>query len=484
MITPLHAIDFYKADHRSQYPKDTELVFSNWTARGSRLPGVDKVVFFGLSYFIQEYLQRRWNQDFFERPKQDVCQAYARRMRNAGLPIEVSHIEALHDLGYLPLEIWALPEGSRVPLSVPMLVLWNTKPEFYWITNYIETSLSSVLWGPCTSATIAKEYRNILDQAATKSGGDSDFVQWQGHDFSYRGMYGSEAASLSGAGHLLNFSGTDTVPAIDFLEQYYQANSDEEIVGGSVPATEHSVMCMGTQGDELGTFRRLMTEVYPKGIVSIVSDTWDYWKVWTDYLPKLKNEILAREGTVTIRPDSGDPVKILVGDPQAPKGSPEHLGSVELAWQIFGGTTTPQGFKKLDPHINLIYGDSITLERCNAICEGLMNKGFVPSCIFGIGSYTYQFNTRDTFGFAIKATAGQVKGELREIFKDPKTDRGEKKSARGLLAVYKDEQAGFRLKQSATWAEVKDCAFERVFVDGTLKRKESLRDIRARLSEL
>lgn len=483
MISPLHAIDFYKADHRSQYPKETEIVFSNWTARGSRLPGVDKVVFFGLSYYIQEYLQRRWNQDFFERPKEEVCRAYTRRMHNAGLAIEVSHIEALHDLGYLPLEIWALPEGSRVPLSVPMLVLWNTRPEFYWVTNYIETSLSSVLWGPCTSATIAKEYRTILDKAAQQSGGDPDFVQWQGHDFSYRGMYGSEAAALSGAGHLLNFSGTDTVPAIDFLERYYQANSDEEIVGGSVPATEHSVMCMGTQDDELGTFRRLMTEVYPKGIVSIVSDTWDYWKVWTEYLPALKDEILAREGTVTIRPDSGDPVKILVGDPDAPKGSPEHLGSVELAWQVFGGTTTPEGFKKLDPHINLIYGDSITLERCQAICDGLIKKGFVPTCVFGIGSYTYQFNTRDTFGFAIKATAGQVKGQLREIFKDPKTDRGEKKSARGLLAVYEDLDKGFTLKQSASWDEVKSCAFKRVFVDGKLERKETLRDIRDRIRQ-
>ena len=218
-------------------------------------------------------------------------------------------------------------------------------------------------------------------------------------------MYGTEAAMLSGAGHLLSFTGTDTVPAIDFLEDHYNADSDTELIGGSVPATEHSVMCMGTKDDEIATFHRLITETYPTGIVSIVSDTWDYWKVWTDYLPALREEILGRDGVVTIRPDSGDPVKILVGDPAAPAGSPAHRGSYELAWEVFGGTTNDAGYRMLDPHINLIYGDSITPERCEAICAGLVAKGFVPTNVFGIGSFTYQHNTRDTFGFAMKATS-------------------------------------------------------------------------------
>lgn len=482
MISPLHAIDFYKADHRSQYPKGTELVFSNWTPRSSRIPGIDKVVFFGLQYFLQEYLIDRWNQAFFSRPKDEILARYQRRMKNAGINIEVDHVAKLHDLGHLPLEIWALPEGSRVPIGVPMLVLWNTHPEFFWISNYLETSLSSILWGPCTAATLADRYRQILDQAAQTSGGAREFVDWQGHDFSYRGMYGTEAALLSGAGHLLSFTGTDTVPAIDFLEQYYGANSDEMMVGGSVPATEHSVMCMGTQANELETFRRLITEVYPQGIVSIVSDTWDYWKVWTEYLPALKTEIMQREGTVTIRPDSGDPVKILVGDEGAAPGSPEYKGSFELAWELFGGTTTSQGYRQLDSHINLIYGDSITLDRCQAICDGLLKKKFVPSCVFGIGSYTYQYNTRDTFGFAIKATAGMVNNKMREIFKDPKTDRGDKKSARGLLAVFEDEN-GYRLQQEASWEQVRGCAFRRVFADGKILGQCRLPEIRARLRQ-
>lgn len=483
MTTPITQIDFYKADHRSQYPKNTEVVFSNWTARGSRIEGIDEVVFFGLQYFIKEYLCGRWQRDFFDKPKDKVVKAYARRMKNAGINIAVDHIEALHDLQFLPISIYALPEGTRVPLGVPMFVVWNTEPEFFWLTNYIESSLSSVLWGPCTSATIADRYRKLLDETAEKAGGDPDFVPWQGHDFSYRGMYGTEAAMLSGAGHLLSFTGTDTVPAIDFLEDYYGADSDKELIGGSVPATEHSVMCMGTQGDELGTFRKLITETYPSGIVSIVSDTWDYWKVWTDFMPQLKDDIMARDGTVVIRPDSGDPVKIIVGDPDAPEGSPARKGSFALAWEVFGGTTTPEGFKLLDSHINFIYGDAITYDRCQRICEGLMAKGFVPKCVFGIGSFTYQYNTRDTFGFAMKATAGIVDGEAREIFKDPVTDDGEKRSAKGLLAVRRNKVTNdLQLVQGVDWEDVTDCEFVSVFDNGEICKEWTLAEVRDRLA--
>lgn len=481
MSTPLTLIDFYKADHRSQYPKGTTTVFSNWTPRKSRVDDIDSVVFFGLQYFVKEYLVNRWNREFFAQPKAVVVERYARRMRNAGISIEVDHIEALHDLGYLPVEIRALPEGTEVPIGVPMFVLWNTEPDFFWITNYLETSLSSVVWGPSTAATIARQYRRIIEGWIETTGGDMDFVDWQGHDFSYRGMYGTEAAMLSGAGHLLSFTGTDTVPAIDFLEDYYGANSDADLVGGSVPATEHSVMCMGTKEDEVETFHRLLTDTYPGGVVSIVSDTWDYWKVWTEYLPALREEILNRDGVLTIRPDSGDPVKILVGDPDAAPGSPAFRGSYELAWEIFGGTETDAGYKLLDPHINLIYGDSITPERCEAICSGLAAKGFVPKNVFGIGSYTYQFNTRDTFGFAMKATAGEVDGELREIFKDPATDDGTKRSARGLLAVDRLDDGTLVLEERTSWERVSDCAFEPVFRDGSLLRDETLTEIRSRL---
>lgn len=485
-MNPLTLIDFYKADHRSQYPEGTSVVFSNLTPRASRMPDVNEVVFFGLNYYLHAYLVDLWNKNFFWQPKDEVVARYKRRMTNAGINITYEHIEALHDLGYLPLEIWSIEEGDRVPMNVPMLVMWNTHPDFFWLTNYLETNISHSLWGPCTSATIAREYRKRLDKAAEITGGSPDFVGWQGHDFSMRGLWGAESAMLSGAAHLLSFNGTDTVASIDLLESYYGADSDSELIGGSVPATEHSVMCMGSEEGEAETYRRLITEVYPEGIVSIVSDTWDYWGVWTEILPALKDEIMSRDGTVTIRPDSGDPVKIICGDRNAPEGSPEYKGSFELAWDLFGGTVNEKGFKQLDSHINLIYGDSITLDRCSSILQGLTYKGFVPSMIFGIGSFTYQYNTRDTFGFAVKATYGEVNGEPREIFKDPKTDGavgGSKKSAKGLLAVYEHESGeGFVLQQQVTWDQVKNCEFKQRFINGEVMNEPTLDLMRKRVS--
>jgi nicotinamide phosphoribosyltransferase len=480
-LNPLNLIDFYKADHRSQYPEGTDVVFTNGTFRTSRIAGIEAVVHAGLSYYLQEFLVDVWNQGFFDLPKQDVLARYDRRMKNAGISITTEHIAELWDYGRLPIEVWSLPEGSIVPIGVPPFVLWNTDKRFSWIVNYLETSLSASYWQIATSATIAHRYRKLFDDVARITGGAPEFTQWQGHDFSFRGMSSIESAIMSAAGHLMSFTGTDTVPAIDFLEDYYFANSDTELIGGSVPATEHSVMCMGQKESERETYRRLITEVYPNGPVSIVSDTWDYWKVWTEVLPSLKDEILARnDGPVVVRPDSGDPVKIIVGDPTAPVGSPAHKGTFELAWELLGGTVTEQGFKLLDPHIGAIYGDSITYERAEQIAYGLIGKGFVPSLVLGIGSFTYQYNTRDTFGFAMKATYGEVKGEPREIFKDPATDNGTKKSAKGLLAVYESD-GQYVLQQGATWGQVRNCAYEQVFHEGDLTNLPSLADIRARL---
>lgn len=485
MKNSIHLCDGYKVDHRSQYPEKTELVYSNWTPRKSRVPGIEKVVFFGLQYFIKKYLVEDFDQQFFNQPKATVIKKYRRRI-NAYLgpdAIDYDHVEALHDLGYLPIEIKALPEGTEVPIRVPMFTIKNTMPEFFWITNFLETILSCVIWMPCTSATIARQYRKILDEFAIKTGGDLDLVNWQGHDFSFRGMAGLEAAMMSGAGHLLSFTGTDTIPAIDFLETYYHADVNQEIVGGSVSATEHSVMCMGTQDDEVGTFRRLITEIYPAGIVSIVSDTWDYWKVITEYIPILKSEILAREGKVVIRPDSGDPVKIICGDPDAKPGTPEHKGSVECMWEIFGGTITEKGYKLLDQHIGLIYGDSITIERCTAICQQLEAKGFASTnVVFGIGSYTYQYVTRDTFGFAMKATYGEVDGVGRPIFKDPKTDSGTKKSAKGMIQLFEDENGEIAMKEMATKEEEATGLLETVYKDGQIIKEVTLSEIRRRLA--
>lgn len=482
MINPLLLTDGYKVDHRRQYPDGTTLVYSNWTARKSRIESVDEIILFGLQYFIKKYIIEDFEEYFFRQPKEKVVAEYKRRIDNylGQNQVGVKHIEDLHDLGYIPMVFKALPEGSSVPLRVPMITMYNTLPEFFWLTNYFETLISAVIWMPCTSATIAKQYRKLLDGYALETSGSPEFVNWQGHDFSMRGMAGVDAALTSATGHLLSFTGTDTIPAIDFLERYYNADSDNELIGGSVAATEHSVMSMGTLEDELGTFKRLVTEVYPNGIVSIVSDTWDLWKVLTEYLPKLKSEILSRDGKVVIRPDSGDPVDIICGNPSG-KNTNEIKGVVELLWDTFGGHTNEKGYKELVPQVGAIYGDSITLERGRQICERLKQKGFASTnVVLGIGSFTYQYNTRDTFGFAMKATYGEVNGIGRNIFKDPITDDGTKKSAKGLIKIIKENDK-FQLQDEASWTEEKEGELKEVFRDGKLLIDDSFSNIRKRV---
>jgi nicotinamide phosphoribosyltransferase len=488
-VFPLHATDFYKTGHYAQYPKGSEFVYENFTCRSMRffegydVDAKDKVVFFGLQYVLKNLLIDIWNKNFFERPEDEVCTKYMRRMELALGPglVSLEHIRELHSLGYLPIRIKALPEGSHVDVRVPLFTINNTVAGFGWVVGYLETAISAELWQTVTSATTAYEYRRMFDKYADITGADKTFVPWQGHDFSARGMVGMVGGAVSGMGHLTSFTGTDTVLSLDFLEEYYRGT--ETFLGGSVPATEHSVMCMGGKEDEIETFRRLILDVYPKGIVSIVSDTWDFWEVITGFTRQLKTEILAREGKVVFRPDSGDPVKIIIGDSNAHPQTPEFKGAVECLWDIFGGTVTPQGYKVLDPHVGLIYGDSISLERAEAILEGLKKKGFASSnIVFGIGSFTYQYVTRDTLGTAIKATWGQVNGEGRELFKKPKTDNGMKNSACGLLRIEK-EHSQFVLYDRQTREQEQKGLLTTVFEDGKIVREYGIAEIRERVLE-
>lgn len=486
-IFPPHATDFYKVGHRVQYPVGTSLVYSNFTCRSDKwanvLPDFDhKTMVFGLQGVCQWLLIDYWHRNFFAKPKMEVLARYKRRMEQSlgAVDFDCSHIGALHDLGYLPVLIKGLPEGSRVNLRVPNWTIQNTDPNFFWVTNYLETQLSAECWKALTSATTAFEYRVLLERYAALTGSAKEFVPWQAHDFSMRGLSGIHDSTQSGAGHLLSFTGTDTISAIDYLEDFYRASG---LVGGSVPATEHSVMCMGGLDGELETFKRLVTEVYPAGVVSIVSDTWDFWEVITTFTQKLKKEIVVRNGKVVFRPDSGDPVKILVGDPAQEPGSPAFKGAVECLWEVFGGVETATGHRLLDPHVGLIYGDSITLQCAQEILEGLRLKGFASgNVVFGVGSYTYSYVTRDSFGTAIKATFGTVSGEDRELFKDPKTDNGVKKSARGLLRVER-ENGNYVLYDRQNRYDERRGELQPVFFNGKMERVDSLDMVRGRVAE-
>lgn len=480
-------IDFYKVDHISQYPKDTTWVLSNWTPRYSR-GGTTRVVNFGLQYFIKAVLQEAW-EGFFNDPKKDVIDRY-REVIQATLGIEnprTDHLEELHDLGYLPIDIFALPEGYSIDVKIPTFVIGNTHPKFFWLPNFLETIGSNVLWKPATSATTARMYRKIFTTYAKEAGEtDLSFVDWQGHDFSFRGMSGREDAILSGMGHLLSFNGTDTIPAILAANRYYGAPLN---CGGSVPATEHSVMCAGAQDCEFDTFKRLITEVYPKGIVSIVSDTWDLWQVLTEYIPKLKDEILARDGKVVIRPDSGDPVNILCGDKSRLADDPAGVGVLRLLASKLGTEHRP-GMLPLIKKAGAIYGDSITLERARAIMHRTVKELRLSpyNVVLGIGSYTYEYTTRDVYGFAMKATAVCRSGKIIDIFKKPVTDSGVKNSLVGVPAVYEEDNCipevpVFRVTDHNDPTVLKKCAFRHVYSNGELLIEEKFDTIRKRVRD-
>lgn len=473
-MNPVLLTDFYKQFHIDQYPAGTKQIWTNWTPRSTRIAGQSSVINFGLQFFIRHVLQKQFDNEFFCREWWLVREHYNKVIKKT-LGIEnprIDHIRKLWEYGRLPIDIYALPEGDLVPIGVPTLVLTNTHPDFFWLPNFLETMLSMYLWKPTTSATTAYRFRKVFEKWAKAAGESTDFADWQGHDFSMRGMSGADDAIMSGLGHLTSFRGTDTIPAILAANEHYGADFS---CGGSVPATEHSVMCAGGQSGEFDTFKRLITEVYPKGIVSIVSDTWDLWKVLTEYVPQLKETILARDGKVVIRPDSGDPVKIICGDPDATGNAQKGvLRLLEEAVGTTGGVLNKMG---------AIYGDSITVERADQILGRMVNElKLKPSnMVFGIGSYTYEYVTRDTFGFAMKATAiRQADDTIVPIFKKPVTDKGGKFSHRGIPAVYGDAGEYF-VKETIDPADLDKCAFQRVMSDGRLVLEASLERVRSRV---
>jgi nicotinamide phosphoribosyltransferase len=437
--------DGYKLDHRRQYPAGTEKVYSNWTARGSRIPEVDKVVFVGLQAAIQRRLMEDF-EPFFDADVDAICAAYQNMLDKYLGPNDIGtdHIRALHDLGYLPLEFKALPEGTRVPLRVPMFTVENTHPDFFWLTNYFETILSNELWLPMTSATIAVRIRESMNKWAIATTGSTDGVGFLGHDFSMRGMAGAGAANLSGMGHLVAFTGTETVPVLQYVQDYYPFDG---FLAGTVPATEHSVMCAGGDENERETFERLL-DLYPAGFLSVVSDTWDFWNVLTNIIPSLHDRIMARDGRLVVRPDSGDPADIICGTRTLGGDTPEERGAIQLLWDTFGGTVNEQGFKVLDSHVGLIYGDAMNYDRIENINSRLAARAFATTnWVAGIGSYNYQYQTRDTFGFAMKATNVVINGVEKPIFKAPKTDSGTKRSLKGRIAVHRDHGELFAMDE-------------------------------------
>jgi nicotinamide phosphoribosyltransferase len=489
-LNPLFAIDLYKADHRRQYLLSGNVtnVYSNWTCRKSRIDGVDCSVHFGLQSWLIEYSDGM--RGFFEADVDEVCAEYERRMTLAVGPNEIGsdHIRALHNLGYLPLRFCAVPEGTLVPIGVPSFTIENTIDEFFWLTNYIESALSAAIWQATTSATKSWHLRQMLNRAAQRTGTPIDFVDWQAHDFSFRGMPGLEAASASSAGHLLSFKGSDTLLAADWIDYYYPGSPDDEVILGSIPATEHSVMCTGiAKMGEQAVFSGLL-DLYKTGNFSAVADSFNLWTVIDQFMPELKDKIEAREdGKIVLRPDSGDPVKIICGNPDAKPGTTEYKGVVEALYDIFSGTTNFKNYKELNVNVGVIYGDGITHERAEQITDLLASKGFASgNIVLGTGSFFFQGGmvggtTRDSLGIAVKATSAVVDFEQINILKDPITDDGTKKSATGRLAVLKKRNGELYQVQKATPEQEAQSLLQPVWENGEFIRFQPFSDVRGTL---
>jgi len=483
---PLLLCDFYKTVHCEQYPKGLTKLVSYFTPRMSRLDGEDKLVMFGLQAFIKQYLIEYFNENFFLQPKENVLNDYNRILSSTlGIGSYDDHkVAELYDLGYLPLEIKGIAEGTLVPIKVPMIEISNTHPSFAWLVNSIETLMSCSLWHPMISANVGFKYRKIVDRFYFLSVEDGVPKAKALGDFSMRGQESLESAIRSSAGFCLSFLNTATVPTIQFMEEYYNCDCTKEPVAYGSISTEHSVMCSNyaLDGDEVTMLRRLLGEIYPNHSFSMVSDSYDYWNLVDNILPQVKEDILRHNGTLSIRGDSGDPVEIVTQ-------------TVFHLWDIFGGTINSKGYKVLDTHIKAIYGDSITPQRAEQIFHILVENGFACNNVsLGVGSFSMQcleedgwLNpfTRDTFGIAVKATYGEISGEPLMIFKNPKTDTGHfKKSQRGICLVSKNNYGEITYEDGFdknSFPNDRENLLEAVFRDGKMVREYSLSEIRSRL---
>lgn len=483
---PMLLIDFYKAVHAEMLPKNITKSVSYFTPRMSRVKRWDKVVMFGLQGFIKTYMIDYFNEEFFDKPFEEIIYEY-KRIMDASLgkdAYKIDKIESLHKLGYLPIEIVALPEGTIVPMHVPMFGITNTHKDFAWLPQSLESLISAEMWHPMLAATVGMTYRGIVNHYYDLTCEDNIPRSKALGAFDFRGEECLESAVKAGAGWCLSFLNTATVPTIPYLEKNYFCDCTKESVAYGSPSTEHSVMCSNyaVDGDEITLLRRLLTEIYPNTSFSAVLDSYDYWNIIDNILPQLKTEIMNHNGCMLMRGDSGDCVEVVTK-------------TVFKLWEEFGGTVNSKGYKVLDPHVKAIYGDSITVQRCEEIYRILMKNGFACSNVaLGVGSFSFQCIeedgvlkpfTRDTFSSCIKATYCEINGKPFPIFKNPK-DGGFKKSQKGCCRVYTRCDGSIYYEDELTWEQaIKSGKHGNmlipVFKDGELLKEQSLKEIRDRL---
>lgn len=476
--------DTYKHTHPRMYPQNLTKLVSYLTPRKNMSSAYPNMVFFGLQAFLED-LKQEFEANFFKRSLSYIEWEYKHYMDvQIGVDnTEWDRIAALHELGYLPLEIRALPEGSVVNMGIPVVEMTNTHPDFAWVVQWVECILQAELWAPCAYATIGKAYHDLAKKyyEETTDGADPFMAM---SDFGMRGMSCIEDSIRASASWLLSFNKTSTIPALPYIDKHYDADCRGNGIGRGGVSTEHSVMGanFAIDGDESTFVKRLLTELYPNTSFSMVSDTYDYWNMVSNIIPACKDEIMAHNGKLLIRPDSGDMVDISVR-------------TIEKLWEVFGGTVNNKGYKVLDPHIGLIYGDGCTLNRVAEIYDILMQRGFAANnVVFGVGAFCFHalFDdagkmtviTRDTFGMAMKATYGEFGDKKLFIYKDPKTDDGNlKKSHKGCCRVFRPDGAVAYIcaDKYEGWIPDAYTMLEPVFLDGEILKADNFMDIRRRI---
>ncbi len=471
MLNPLLCTDVYKMGHMEQYRQGTNKVYSYLMARSGKI--LPYTVFFGLQYFLDRYLSQRITLEMVDEflhfrkmilgtePSADLRKKFA----------------LLVERGHVSLDIKAVPEGSVVPVQNVLLTITNTEPDAYWQVGFFESMLLKI-WNTTTVASYSHKLYQLVQEFSHRTCEDDGHLPYQVHDFGYRGVSSEETAALSGSAHLVNFLGSDTVPAVWMLSKYYDG---EHPIGQSVPATEHSVMCSYGRDGEFKAFEQML-DLYPSGIVSIVSDTYNLWNVLTNFCERLKPRIMDRDGKVVFRPDSGNPEYILCGDPNAPDNSPEGKGAIRLLDERFGSTVNAKGYRVLNPKVGLVYGDGFYYERFKEVLTRMEHMKYASSnLVVGIGGLLLQRHNRDDQGFALKATYTEVDGVSQEIQKDPITD-AKKKSHKGLIKLVKEGPI-WSTHDQCSWADEGRGELQRVFRNGKVLKRYTLQEIRNRVRE-
>ena len=449
--------DSYKTSHWLQYPPDSEYMSSYVEARS----GNYEVLFFGLQAFIKEYLHAPITMAHIDEAEA-VISAH-------GLPFNRVGWERLVDKhgGYLPIRIQALPEGSIVPVSNVVCQIVNTDPEFYWLPSYLETTLLRAIWYPSTVASLSYYCKNIIKAALEKSADNTASLPFKLHDFGARGASSMESVALGSLANLVNFSGTDSMTALVAASRWY--GMDKEMPAFSIPAAEHSTMTAWGRERETQAYENMLDQFGGAGhIVAVVSDSYDLWNaidnIWGD---ALKEKVETMGGTLVIRPDSGDPAKVV-------------REALERLAVKFGTSTNSKGYKMLPDYVRLIQGDGINPQSLGKILDTIMEAGFsAENVTFGMGGGLLQQVTRDTMSWAMKASAIQINGEWIDIFKDPITSRA-KRSKKGRLALIKNDDGTLQTVKESSLANAADNLLQDVFVNGQLLVDDSLTTIRER----